>query len=268
MFTNVSGKYNGEKFGRLISDDGLTANLFHSGTQAFKVFNADFDKADVFKEAYIMSCIERLGLDTTRVARVFCEGGHWIIEMNYIAGPVMLESLIQAITGNDMAEVDRLIDEMAALQHRINTTKAYGLPCYKNYAADAIANNPALTPAQVKRTLAYLGKLPDGDGIVHGDFHPINIMYDDGKPTVIDWFQAGAGATGCDAARTYLNLRYPPVPELQREGVALHKRYLDAYIRQSGLCFGDLEIWFPVFAALTIGGRDPEFSKAMVQYLL
>jgi len=271
VFTVVSGKYSGEKFGRLISDDGLTANLFHRGEQAYKVFNCDFDKADVFKEAYIMSCIERLGLNATRVERVFCEGEHWIIEMNYIKDPVMLESLINAISADDMAEVDRLIQEMASLQHKINTTKAYGLPSYKTYAADVIANNPSLTGEQVEKTLAYLGTLPEGNGIVHGDYHPINIMYDrcdEGKLTVIDWLQAGAGVLGCDAARTYLNLRYPPIPELRREGLELHQRYLDAYIRLSGLSFEALEVWFPVFAALMIGGRDSEFSGAMVQYLL
>jgi len=52
--------------------------------------------------------------------------------------------------------------------------------------------------------LGALGPLPDGDRLCHGDFHPGNIMLQDGAPVVIDWSNVASGDPTADYARCQL----------------------------------------------------------------
>jgi aminoglycoside phosphotransferase (APT) family kinase protein len=64
--------------------------------------------------------------------------------------------------------------------------------------------------ADVARGL--LDVLPDGDRLVHGDFHPGNVLLGPSGPVVIDWENLGAGDPAEDHARTSLLLRHADPP--------------------------------------------------------
>lgn len=53
-------------------------------------------------------------------------------------------------------------------------------------------------------TLARLDSLPDGDRLIHGDFHPANIMRDNGGFAIIDWSNTTRGPAEADYARSYV----------------------------------------------------------------
>ncbi|HKL78935.1 MAG TPA: aminoglycoside phosphotransferase family protein, partial [Mobilitalea sp.] len=54
-------------------------------------------------------------------------------------------------------------------------------------------------------------ELPKGDNICHGDFHPGNIMMQDGMEYIIDWTGACLGSGISDIAHTYLLMTHVPV---------------------------------------------------------
>ena len=265
MYTDVLGKYTGDKFGRLINDDGLSANLFHNGCHAFKVFNLGYGKSEVYAEAYAMSCVEQQGLPAAKVYQVLYEDGHWVIEMEYLRGPAMMDRVIAAAEAGDTAALDTEMNMLARLQHMVHSTGGGRLPSVKNALCDILRQKEALTEDQRKNVLDRLDALPDGDRVVHGDFQPFNILYDGGRPVIIDWATAGAGVPACDVARTWLNFSLPPVPALQR--LEMNNRYFRAYQRESGMSFAEIQPWFPVMAGLSVG-RDPVFTAHMQQYLL
>lgn len=60
--------------------------------------------------------------------------------------------------------------------------------------------------------LKTLDRLPDGDRLLHGDFHPGNIMLGDQGPVIIDWTGAGRGSPEADFARSLLMLRLGEPP--------------------------------------------------------
>ncbi|MCH8814408.1 MAG: phosphotransferase [Chloroflexi bacterium] len=60
--------------------------------------------------------------------------------------------------------------------------------------------------------LKELDELPDGDRLLHGDFHPGNVMTHGDEPVVIDWTAVSRGDPAADFARTRLLLRIGELP--------------------------------------------------------
>lgn len=268
MVTEVYGKYTGDRFGELVSDSGLTANLYKKGDSAFKVFNINEKKYNVFTEALNTTFAEANRLPVASIRRVFREDGHWVLEMDYIRGSLMLKDLLDAIGREDYSKMDSLLQELAQIQYKINSLHTYNLPNYKTCIAESIFTKTSLSNEQIERLLDYLKGLPEGNCFIHGDFHPVNIIYSDGEPVILDWLTAGSGVSECDVARTYLNLLHPPAPWSQEKDLNIHGRYFSQYSKLSGITFSDVEKWFPVIAGMCCEGLDPVFNENMRQYLL
>ena len=64
----------------------------------------------------------------------------------------------------------------------------------------------------VAAALKSLDRLPDGDRLLHGDFHPGNIVLGDQGPVIIDWTAAARGSPEADFARSMLILRLGAPP--------------------------------------------------------
>ncbi len=64
----------------------------------------------------------------------------------------------------------------------------------------------------IDAALKTLDRLPDGDRLLHGDFHPGNIMLGDQGSVVIDWTGAARGSPEADFARSMLILRLGEPP--------------------------------------------------------
>ena len=103
-----------------------------------------------------------------------------------------------------------------------------------------------------------LSRLPDGDRLCHGDYHPANVIMTAKGPIVIDWPNAAAGDPHADVARTVLTLRIAQVPEDQpawlraMTGVGrriLLSRYLAAYRKSRPLDMALVERWIVPVAA-------------------
>jgi Ser/Thr protein kinase RdoA (MazF antagonist) len=63
------------------------------------------------------------------------------------------------------------------------------------------------------RTGLVLDRLPDGDRVCHGDYHPGNVLLAADRTAVIDWVCAARGAAEADHDRTLLLLRWAdPLP--------------------------------------------------------
>ena len=69
-----------------------------------------------------------------------------------------------------------------------------------------------------------LDRLPDGDRLCHGDYHPGNVLLRPDRTAVIDWGAATRGVSEADYARTLLLLRWadplPGTPLPQRALIA------------------------------------------------
>jgi len=111
-----------------------------------------------------------------------------------------------------------------------------------------------------------LGAAPEGDAVLHGDFHPGNIIFTTGDPVTIDWLDAAKGHGGADIARTLWLLS----PATMSDAIP-NKRvmtYIQGYFRRRyrKICSSKLKIdsrvidaWrLPVVAARLSEGVDRE----------
>lgn len=105
----------------------------------------------------------------------------------------------------------RLTGELHA---RINAARGpASLPRVKDVAQEILASLARREPAvQLEWIQRVLERLPDGEALCHGDFHPGQLMLSDGECVAFDWAGAKRGDPLFDYARTrvLLTIGEPP----------------------------------------------------------
>lgn len=138
-----------------------------------------------------------------------------------------------------------------AALHRVEAPA--GLPTLRDELRRRLGS--PLVPAGVRERA--LDRLPDGDRLLHGDFHPANLLRTDHGCVVIDWTNGASGDPAADVARTLILGRggdLEGAPFVVRRAAPLARRllvagYLRAYARELPLDRDRVERWLPVWAA-------------------
>lgn len=102
-----------------------------------------------------------------------------------------------------------------------------------------------LTTEEMESLHTLIGSIPERDTLVHGDFHPKNIVVSDGKLMLIDMAEASVGHPLLDLAASYIPfVRIPQTaPDLCEEILGLSPEtmrsswdiLLDAYFERAGM---------------------------------
>jgi aminoglycoside phosphotransferase (APT) family kinase protein len=118
------------------------------------------------------------------------------------------------------------------------------------------APEPQWLEAGQRLHAALVAQKPDEApiGLVHGDYQPGNVLYDDGRlHGVIDWDLAGIGAQGIDVGWIMMMIDqaawaegWKPIAPITRDEV------LSTYRAAGGTAFHDLD-WFQAFAQFRLG---------------
>jgi hypothetical protein len=147
-----------------------------------------------------------------------------------------------------------------------------GLPDLRDVVAARIHSTPL--PSHLRDfALRELTTLPAGDRLVHGDYHPGNLLITPGQQTVIDWTAASRGAPDADYARTLLLLRradpLPGTPLVARVLMAagrsaFARAYSHAYRRGRSEPVQNLSSWLTVVTAARMSeGIDVERPRLL-----
>ena len=118
---------------------------------------------------------------------------------------------------------------------------------------------------------AALDRLPEGDRLLHGDFHPANIMLTPHGPVVIDWPNAVRGDPMADVARSILTIKIGELPPgasaplrlLEKIGRKILLRdYRNTYRKNAAYDDARVEAWMtPVAAHRLTEGIENERPK-------
>ena len=105
--------------------------------------------------------------------------------------------------------------------------------------------------------LSYVARLPNGNTLLHLDFHTDNVLKSQEFETVIDWATAARGAVGADLAMTYFLFNeaelFPGITRFQEilyntARKFIYRRYLRHYLALRGLESADvmaqIEAWY------------------------
>jgi aminoglycoside phosphotransferase (APT) family kinase protein len=128
-------------------------------------------------------------------------------------------------------------------------------------------------PDIAERGRRALALLPQGHRLLHGDFHPANIILSPRGPVVIDWPNATRGDPAADVARTLLIMRISELPPgapwviklLEKAGRRiLLRRYLATYRRIAELDMELVDRWtVPVAIGRFTDGIEPEYPRLL-----
>lgn len=163
-----------------------------------------------------------------------------------------------------------LINQMAKLQVLVHNKEISYFPQQKEILQRKIIRAKELTAAEQSLITERLLKLPSGNSLCHGDFHPDNILLDERGPVIIDWADATQGNRLADIARTFVILRYGGLPsEMKpfRSRTVLHVRnllarqYLKNYRRSFNFPLDSLEKWLLPVAAARLSENIPDHEK-------
>ena len=226
---------------------GATAIIYRNGNIATKVYtNASID--EVKKEMEHQQFAYNSGLAVPNVYDVkILDDGRVALDMEYIDGSPLMHH------GMNEIEIADAINILVKLQYNMHKIQASGLPKLSDRITQKILSTN-LTP-KIKNALStLLSQLDDkSEKLCHGDFHPLNILYDGHKHWIIDWVDAAAGNPFVDACRTYLLIK----PEMKE----LAEIYLQVFSSEIGCQPNHILNWQPVVAAARLSENIESSSR-------
>ncbi|MHC4593165.1 MAG: phosphotransferase family protein [Planctomycetota bacterium] len=192
--------------------EGRTAEVYAWGEgQVLKLFRDWFPPDAVEHEARVARAVHAKGLAVPAAGEVVEVDGHRGLVYERVDGPAMWEWLQSRLWAKPwkLLCVPRLLAQLHADMH---ATVVPGLPSQRRRLIEKIEAAAAL-PAQLQdAALDSLGRMPDGDRLCHGDYHPGNILMAAGGPVIIDWIDATSGNPLADVARTYVIMSEATAP--------------------------------------------------------
>jgi aminoglycoside phosphotransferase (APT) family kinase protein len=166
--------------------------------------------------------------------------------------------MIELIRKNLFA-IKRYARQLADLHAELHGKPVSGLSGIKESISSDIRSVQSLDEAKREAILNYLDTLPDGDRLCHYDFHPGNVLIQNGKARVIDWMTAGMGDPCADVCRTAVILGSDILPPdrtffhgvlIQMLRKRLYNGYIKRYLKITGKTQEQVNAWLgPVAAA-------------------
>ncbi|QJC53913.1 aminoglycoside phosphotransferase family protein [Paenibacillus albicereus] len=259
-----------------VAAQGRTAQICSYGDdQVLKWFKESIPRLAAEQELAASRVAASAGLPVPKAYFLAEWQGRPAIAFERIAGSTMLAVLYRqpwriVACGARMARLHIDI-------HRTGAGPDSGMPCLIDSLKRRIQAAPLLAESEKEAAIAALLKLPAGRQLLHGDFHPGNVILGGGKAWVVDWMTAVSGHPAADAARTVLLLRTAMLPEelsrlssfvFNRVRAMLLCQYRRTYLRLSGLEQEELEAWMLPLAAARLCEQLPPEEKLLLHKLV
>jgi len=198
------------------------------------------------------------------VSKVKCFGQvHVGDRTGIVIGRVPGKTLIALLGSQPMIlfKASAIMAEQQINMHKAQTDK---IRSYKEIVLGALDSEPLqfLTRDEKEKAIQRLNALPDGNSILHFDFHPDNIMSDGNSTTIIDWMTAARGVPAADVAATlYLLNEGEMIPGLSKAVAAVLEiirksicsKYYALYKKQTGLTDEEVAMWRLPFLIFRLG---------------
>lgn len=236
------------KYGKTIGV-GNTATVYElEEGKVLKLFHKNYPRATVENEFQNAKSIENMNFTKPKAHEIiFCEDQIGII-YDKLEGESLLDWVMK--TG----DVQGCAVHMAKLHKEIIQHEVKNVPSYKEFLKYNILK--ATNLKEKDEVLNILDKLPNGDTLCHGDFHPGNIFISDGHPMVIDFMNVCHGHFLYDIARTIFLVEYTPVPADVKDKEMLQqlkKRLADLYLIQMNVTREMIQDYLSVIVAARRG---------------
>ena len=250
---------------------GRTAEVYAWGEdRILKLYQSWMPGFLVEQEFTVTRAAQTAGVPVPATEELVETDGRFGIVFERIHGPSMLKGL-----ETSPWTMVAVAHQMAELHARINSCIApSGLPSQRAQIEESIAAAKDLPDAKKEAARRSLSRLPEGDRLCHGDFHPDNILVSDHGLVVIDWFNGTCGNPHADVSRTSLLLKTGGLPPrtpphmrlvLNASRYMLYEQYLKHYLHLHPARRSQIAAWeLPLTAARLREVGDYPNEKAML----
>jgi Ser/Thr protein kinase RdoA (MazF antagonist) len=216
------------KYGKIIGV-GNTASVYEwDDNKVLKLFNQGYPCEAVENEYRNAKAIRDMNFAKPKVYEVIIYEGRNGIIYDRLEGESLLDWLMK--TG----DLHECAIWMAKIHKAIIQNKISNVLNCKDFLKYHISN-ALLSLEKQQDALHMINKLPEGNTLCHGDFHPGNILISGENAFVIDFMNVCQGNFLYDIARTVFLIEYTPVPaEAKDRDILLHykKTLSDLYLLQ------------------------------------
>lgn len=248
---------------------GRTAEIFvwQEGT-ILKLYRDWCPPNWVDHEAHIAAVVNQAGLPAPRAFDIVEVNGRRGLVYERVDGDSMLQEMLRQPLM--LPRYGRMLADLHLEMHR---QSAPTLPSQRSQLEQSINAAKSLPDDLRTAALQALARLPDGDRLCHGDFHPENVLMTAKGPLIIDWMTANRGNPWADVARTHLLLTIGQTPAhiniLMRMLILVGRRtfyraYLGRYQSQTPEGKQQFHAWIPVLAAARLNEEIANEQQALL----
>lgn len=181
--------------------EGREAEMFEWGEgRVLRLYRGDFYRGAPEQQARLLRIAKECGVRVPAEYGLVEVDGRQGVVLERLDGPDLLTELgakpwLLFQVGSAWGKLHAEINSKQAPQELETTRDRY---------RRLITHSPLVPDKYRGPALARLDSLPDGDRLNHGDFHPGNIMRDNGGLAAIDWSNTTRGPAEADYIRSYL----------------------------------------------------------------
>ncbi|TGK85546.1 phosphotransferase [Leptospira bourretii] len=151
-------------------------------------------------------------------------------------------------------ELFRIAGKLARLHYGIHQIESERFKDIKEILKHCLDSKPLsfLNADEKEIVKSYIAGLPNGNSILHLDFHPENVIVEGKDEIIIDWMTAAKGNPAADVAFTYLLFTdgelWPGTPKLKIIFYTIIRKfilsgYLKVYKSLSGMTDAQISAW-------------------------
>lgn len=236
---------------------GNTANVYEwEEGKVVKLFHKGYSNEAVEKEYHNAIAIKDMDFGKPKAYEMIFYDDKIGIIYDRMVGESLLDWIMK--TG----DVQQCAIYMANLHKTILHNKIGNVMSYKDFLKQHLPSLSSLE--EQNEILRLIDKLPDGDTLCHGDFHPGNILLSDGNTYVIDFMNVCYGNLLYDIARTVYLVEYTPVPAEAKDRDMLlrfKKSLSDFYLLHMNVTREMIQDYLFVISKVRKGECPNEFTR-------
>lgn len=213
-----------------IIGSGNTAEVYEWGKdKVLKLFHPEYSKEAAEQEFQNALAINNLDFAKPRAYELMEYKNQYGIIYDKAKGIPLLDWVMKT------RKLKACAKYMSALHKSILRNSISAIPDYKAFLRDHIPQDISENTTPYEELMSLIDRLPDGNTLCHGDFHPGNIILYSHKTIAIDFRNICCGHYLYDVARTVFLVEYTPVPKetLDKEALLkLKKGLADLYLKE------------------------------------
>lgn len=227
---------------------GRTAEVYDSGDGwVVKLFAFGIGKEAAFNELDALKTAALQGIPVPEPGDLVLMKMRWGFAMKKVEGQNGMQKLH---AGQDPAEAGGIY---ARLQHDLTSHSGKFLPVIEKVVEEKIGRLEGFSDEEKGKLLSLLRKAPKGDRLLHGDFHPGNVLWgENGAQVFTDWVDASKGHPSADVARSLVLFGYETKGGSDSSRAAFTDAYLSEWEKLSKGIREESLAWLPLCRAVRL----------------